>query len=213
MKRMIFALLLATACMSWAFYANATEVPFLSQAPLNQWKDLRQAQGCEEAVALMALAWVRDQTSIDPKVGRDYIVDMSDWQKRYYGNFVDTSIPDSAARLLKHYIGIENFRVKENISVQDIKEEVAKGFIVITAIDGRKIGNVHYRNGGPRHHELLVTGYDTSTDMFVVNDPGTYKGKGLRIKSSVLQSALKDYPSGNGSSLKSLPPAMITVYK
>jgi len=161
----------------------------------------------------MALAWVRDQATIDPKVGRDYIVDMSNWEKRYYGEFVDTSIPDTAKRLLHHYIGIDNYFVKQNLAVKDIETELNKGYIAIVAIDGRKIGIPYYRNGGPRHHEILVIGYDTSTDMFIVNNPGTSKGKGMKIKSAVLQTALQDYPSGNGKSYQTLPPAMIVIYK
>lgn len=189
--------------------ASAQSVPFLSQAPTGQWSDIRQAQGCEEAAAIMAVAWVRGQTKIDAKQGRDRIVGISDWEYRNYGHFIDTSIQDTADRIVKGYLKFNDITVKHSISVKDIAAEVYSGKIVITAINGRKLPNPHYKWPGPLHHELVVTAYDREADMFTVNDPGTIFGRGLQFTGKQLQYALQDYESGNGKSRKLLPPAMI----
>ncbi len=40
-------------------------VPFTVQAPLGDWTDARQQDGCEEASVLMAMAWVRDEEFVN----------------------------------------------------------------------------------------------------------------------------------------------------
>lgn len=190
-------------------HASAQDVPFLSQAPTGQWNDIRQAQGCEEATSIMAVAWARGQTTIDPKQGRDRIVGISDWEFRNYGHFIDTSIQDTADRIIKGYLKFDNITVKHNITVKDIAAEVFAGKVVITAINGRKLPDPYYRQPGPLHHELVVTAYDRDADLFTVNDPGTMHGHSLQFTGKQLQYALQDYESGNGKSRKLLPPAMI----
>ncbi|MFA6447349.1 MAG: C39 family peptidase [Patescibacteria group bacterium] len=190
-------------------YASAQDVPFLSQAPTGQWNDIRQAQGCEEAASIMAVAWARGQTSIDLKQGRDRIVGISDWEFRNYGHFIDTSIQDTAERIIKGYLKFDDITIKHNITVKDIAAEVYAGKIVITAINGRKLPNPHYKWPGPLHHELVVTAYDRESDVFTVNDPGTIFGRSLQFTGKQLQFALQDYESGSGKSRKALPPAMI----
>lgn len=212
-KRMILSVLLIVLMIQInpILVRAQSPVPFLAQAPLAEWKDWRQQQGCEEASALMAVSWAKGETAIDPKVGRDAIVAMSDWELKKYGHYVDTSIQDTAGRLIHEYLGYDDFEVQESITVKDIAREAVAGNLVITAINGRLIGNPHYRNGGPRHHELVITGYERETDTFIFNDPGTRYGEGMRIHGPVLQKALRDYPTGNGRSNTPLPSAMIVV--
>ncbi len=208
----LFALVGCLMACRGAFAANI-DVPFLSQAPLGQWRDLRQGQGCEEAVSLMAVAWARGQASIDRHWGRGQVVAMSNWEKEKFGYYVDTSIQDTAQRLMAGYLGFKDFKVVKNISVKNVAAEVYDmGHPVIVGIDGRKIGKPYYVHGGPRHHVLLITGYDKTTDVFTFHDPGKSLGQNRTLSGPVLQSALADYPSGNGSARTYLPPAMIVVY-
>ncbi len=191
---------------------SAASVPFLSQAPLGQWRDWRQAQGCEEAVSLMAVAWAKGWSTIDKKWGRDQIVAMSNWERKEFGYYVDTSIQDTADRLVKSFIGFSGATVQKNINVKDVAREVWAGNVVIVPIDGRKIGRPYYAHGGPRHHVLLVFGYDRETDTFTFHDPGKTLGANKTIKGPALRAALYDYPSGNGSARTYMPASMI-VFK
>jgi hypothetical protein len=54
-------------------------VPFTSQAPLGQWKDERQQDGCEEASAAMAMAWVGNEKNISRENWRLRILILSNF--------------------------------------------------------------------------------------------------------------------------------------
>lgn len=187
-------------------------VQFTSQAPFGEWSDPRQQDGCEEASAFMAVKWARGEqfTSAEAKSA---IVGMSDWEKMTFGVFMDTSIDDTAERLLRRYLDFSNFEVKKNIGSADIKSALSQGHVVIVTIDGQRIANPYFQGGGPARHMLVVTGYDSATDEFITNDPGTSLGGGYRYSASVLHSSLRDYPSGDHAPLTALPTAMIIVSK
>lgn len=192
---------------------QAAGVPFLVQAPFNGWRDYRLAQGCEEAAALMAIAWAKGQISISPTEGRKQIIAISNWEKKNYGYYVDTSIQDTGEKIIKGYLKYDQIEVKENISTDDIVAAINNGQIVLTAINGRKVKSPYYRSPGPLHHTVVVIGYDPKTETFTVHDPGSRYGANWKIKKDSLQSGLQNYESGNGSSRKALPPAMIVVSK
>ncbi|MHB8831234.1 MAG: C39 family peptidase [Patescibacteria group bacterium] len=207
---LIFAVLLAMAIV---YPVNAATVPFLVQAPFGNWGDPRLAQGCEEAAALMAVAWAKGQTSISPYIGRKQIIAISNWEKKNIGYYQDTSIQDTADYILKRYLGFTSIEVRKNIATADIISEIQNGNILLVAIDGRKIGSPYYRKPAPLQHTILVYGYDLATDSFIVNDPGTIHGAGWNVPQATMQASLQDYPTGNGSSRAVLPPAMIIVKK
>jgi hypothetical protein len=215
MMKRILPCVAAAAAISLFFVlpAQAQTVPFLSQAPFGEWSEARQGQGCEEAVSLMAVAWAKGQTAIDKQWGRAQVIAMSDWEKKKYGYFVDTSIQDTADRLIKEYLGFSGFSVEKDITVKNVAAQVFAGNVVIVPIDGRQIGRPYYAHGGPRHHVLIVFGYDRETDTFIFHDPGKTKGFDRTITGKVLQKAMRDYPSGNGRSRLSSPPSMIVFPK
>ncbi|MDD5438308.1 MAG: C39 family peptidase [Patescibacteria group bacterium] len=192
---------------------QAASVPFLVQAPLNGWRDYRLAQGCEEAAALMAVAWAKGQTSIAPADGRKQIIAISNWEKKNYGYYVDTSIQDTANHIIKGYLKYDKIEVKENITTSDIVSALNQGDIVLVAINGRKIESPYYRKPGPLHHTVVVIGYNANTEIFTVHDPGSSHGANWQVKKDILQSGLQNYESGKGTSRKALPPAMIVVSK
>ena len=138
---------------------------------------------------------------------------MSDWEKLNWNYFVDTSIQDTADRLIRMYLGYPTIEVRENITTDDIQEALRSGAIVMTAINGQKIRIPYHLTPGPRHHMLLVIGYDEKTKVFTTHDPGSLNGANLKISRSKLQRALQDYPSGDGKSHLTLPPAMIVIKK
>jgi len=138
---------------------------------------------------------------------------MSDWEKLNWNYFVDTSIQDTADRLIRMYLGYPTIEVRENITTDDIQEALRSGAIVMTAINGQKIRIPYHLTPGPRHHMLLVIGYDQKNDVFVTHDPGSRRGANLKIARWKLERALQDYPSGDGSSRVALPPAMIVINK
>jgi len=185
-------------------------VPFAAQAPFGDWSDQRQQDGCEEASAFMTVKWARGET-FTPTEARDTIVGMSDWEKTQFGTFEDTSVADTASRLLKTYLSFTTFTVQQNIGTNDIIAALKNDQIIIVAVNGQKLSNPNFVNGGPLRHMLVVTGYDAATDEFVTNDPGTQFGANYRYSRSTLSAALMDYPSGNHVPVTTLSAAMITV--
>ena len=189
------------------------KVPFTAQAPFAEWNDLRQQEGCEEASVLMAMHWVRG-TSLSKELAKQEIVLMSDWQKEVYGVYIDTSAKDTATRLLQNYFRYTNFEVIFHIGAREIRDELAKGNLVIVPVNGRSIQNPFFRNGGPKRHMIVITGFDWSTGEFIVNDPGTKRGENYRYSYQTIEESLRDYPSGTYLPIPSdSPSAMIVVSK
>lgn len=188
-------------------------VPFFTQAPTGDWSDLRQKQGCEEATALMAVAWARGQTFILSSATA-VIVDASDYEEKQYGSYIDTSAADTAQRIFKEYFNYQNVSVAYDIGPIDIKQALADGSLVIVPIDGTRLGNHWYtQQPGPPRHMILVHGYDSVSSTFIVNDPGTSHGKDYVIPEAVLAAALHDYPSSAGDSGTLDRTAMIIIKK
>lgn len=187
-------------------------VPFTSQAPFGNWKDIRQEDGCEEASALMAVHWARNER-LTPEESEREIIAISDYELAKYGYFEDTSIRDTATRILSGYFGFENFEVRTGIGTADIIAELAKGNIAIVAVAGQEMANPFYTPPGPVSHMLVIIGYDAGTKEFVTNDPGTKHGEKFRYPDYVIQRALRDYPSGNNEPITETVKAMIVVRK
>lgn len=187
-------------------------VPFLAQAPTGEWSDPRQQEGCEEASALMAVAWARNETLSNTE-GRQTIIDMSDWEMEQYGYYYDTSIQDTADRIFRRYLNYDKISTRFYINTDDIKAELGFGNIVLVAINGQTIENPYYRGAGPLRHMFAVVGYDASTDEFIVHDPGTSYGASMRFSKNALQNSLRDYPSGTHEPLDGRPTAMLVVSK
>jgi len=188
------------------------DVPFTSQAPFRNWKDPRQQDGCEEAAALMAVAWARGE-SLTPGKSLDEILAISKYQEQNYGNFHDTDAENTAEIIYRGYFGYGNIEVRHQIGIEDIKQELFKGNLVVVPTNGRKLGNPYYTPPGPLEHNLVIRGYDPVKKEFITNDPGIMSGGKYRYKESVLAKALLDYPTGYHEPVVEGRTAMIVVKK
>ncbi|MEK7073007.1 MAG: C39 family peptidase [Patescibacteria group bacterium] len=68
----------------------------------------------------------------------------------------------------------------------------ATGHPIIVPVYAPALKNPHYENGGPDYHVLVLTGYDDTDGVFIVNDPGTKDGEGLRFPYDTFMSAIHD---------------------
>lgn len=176
-------------------FRDKIDIPFTAQAPLEgQWQDERYQNACEEASIIMAMSWVNDTPLTNEKASEE-IAKIIDFQQEKYGEHRDTSAEDTA-RLIRDYYGYEGVEYKAHASLGDIVNELSKGSIVIAPFDGQKLNNPYYIPPGPVEHMMLIIGYDQEKDEFIVNDPGTKRGKNYRYSAQVVESALRDYPSG-----------------
>ncbi len=188
-------------------------VPFTSQAPLFQWKDDRQQDGCEEASALMAMVWVKGGEGYSKQVWRDKIVGLSDWEKKKYGEYRDVSLKDMVDWIFKDYLNYQGAAIKPVKSASDILLELEKGNLVLTPMDGRALKNPNFTGAGPERHMILIKGYDYKTKQFITNDPGTRKGEGYRYDEKVIFNAIRPYKTGYHLPFGPLKKEMIVVSK
>ncbi len=175
------------------------KVPFFSQAPFGDWKDEREQDGCEEMSLLMASYWVRGEEGNKKQALAD-LFDTAEYEERTFGSFHDTNAEDTA-KLARDYFGL-TARAQYDMSILDIKRELAKGNVVITPVNGQSIGNPYYTAPGPERHMIVLVGYDEQAGEFITNDPGTKRGKGYRYNYDVLWNAVRDYPSGHKTPIK-----------
>lgn len=171
-------------------------VPFILQAPLGEWKDPKQQDACEEASVIMAMKWAAGEPVGTPTEHRDKILEMVDWLAEKYGESRDTSAKDTYERLIKEFYSFQNATLRENITTDNIIQELHAGNLVITPVNGQALNNPYFTQPGPERHMVLIIGYDSETTEFVTNDPGVGRGKNYRYPVNVFFAAVRDYESG-----------------
>jgi len=188
------------------------DVPFTAQAPLAEWSDPRQQDGCEETSVIMAMYWVKEE-ALSPNKAKEEILKISHWQEDNHQIYADTSARDTADWLIKEYFKHPLVEVKYDIRVADIINELKKGNLVLVPAQGQRLLNPNFTPPGPERHMVLVRGYDPNTAEFITNDPGTRRGEEYRYPADVLFNAIEDYPTGNHLPSTEIKKAMIVVVK
>lgn len=182
-------------------------VPFLCQAPYANWAQPWQ-DGCEEAAVIMAMRYLNGE-GITKAYGNREILDQVQFQRQKYGGHYDLTAEQSV-QLIKDYYDHNNVEVRYDVTIDDIKDELAKGNIVITPMAGRELLNPYYTPPGPIYHYMLFKGYDDRTGEFITNDPGTKRGRNYRYKYQVAYGAIHDW-TGSKQTIASGRKAMIVV--
>lgn len=185
-------------------------VPFTAQAPLAEWHDPRQQDGCEEAAVLMAMSWVKGE-GLNPSKAKQSILEMAAFEELHYQTYVDTSAQDTLARLVNDYYSHENAWLDEEVTVIKIIHELGLGRVVITPMNGRALGNPYFTRPGPERHMVLIRGFDQAAQEFITNDPGTRRGEAYRYPYEVFLKAIRDYPSGDHLPMGEEKKAMIVI--
>lgn len=187
-----------SAAFAYAVFPKTIDnrVSFTSQAPLGEWDDPRQQDACEEAVALMAEAWLFQAPNYPAKIWRDKILAVSDFELEKYGEYRDASLPDIRDRIFKDYLAYPDVEIKRISSIDDIIKELEAGRLVLAPTNGQALGNPNFKPPGPERHIILIKGYDYEKEEFITNDPGTRKGANYRYSAEVLYEAIRPYKTG-----------------
>lgn len=189
------------------------EVPFTSQAPLAEWSDPLQQDGCEEASSLMAVMWARNQELNSGEAYKNKIIEVSHWEQSEYGIAKDTSAKDTVERIFKGFFKYYKAHTITIHSFQEIVDSLTRGYLVIIPANGQKVGNPHYTPPGPERHMIVIKGYDLKTSEFITNDPGTRLGEGFRYNFQKLYDAIRDYPTGDHQPISGNNKVIIVVEK
>ncbi len=188
-------------------------VPFTPQAPLAEWHDQRQQDGCEEAVAAMAMAWVGNEKGITKANWRLRILILSDFEYRKIGEYRDVSLDDMVNWLFKKYFNYNKVEIKEVKLANDIVKELERGRVVLTPMNGQLLKNPYFVPPGPARHMILIKGYDYETEQFIVNDPGTRRGESYRYPAETIIKAIRAYSTGYHEKIDKVEKKMIVIEK
>lgn len=138
----------------------------------------------------MVYHYIKNTPIKDPNSELNNILDF----EASHGFGFDVTTTELSA-IAKSLFGLNTGVVKKNISIDDIKKELADGKPVIVPAAGKMLPNPNFRNGGPNYHMLVIKGYDSNG--FITNDPGTRLGKDFRYSFNDLYNAIHDYASPN----------------
>jgi hypothetical protein len=186
-------------------------VPFTPQAPLGNWADIKQGNGCEEASMLMVDAWANNKT-LEPARTAGEIDKISDFAFKALGHFHDISNADTL-RVLNEYFEFQNAYLEKEANLEKLRTLIAEGRVTIAAVDGDRLDNPNYQIPRPANHKLVIIGYDDKTKEFVTNDPGTSRGKGYRYGYDKMLEAITDYPTGYRESFEKAEKSVIVAGK
>lgn len=188
------------------------DVPFTAQAPTGDWSDERQQDGCEEASALMAMAWVKGE-GITNAHALEQIIALSDYEQAQYGEFRDISLADIKQWIFEDYFKYSKIEHQKNISAEDIITALQDNSVVLLPLQGQRLGNPYFSPPGPERHMLLVKGYDPKTGEFITNDPGTRRGADYRYSVATIMNAILVYPTGHHEPANESLKEMLVVKK
>jgi len=170
-------------------------VPFMVQAPFGNWKNKIFQNGCEETAMIMASEWIKGTSTISAGEAQDKIEKITAFEDKTFGYDTDTDIYDMQ-KIFQIYFNYQKIKTQENIKLDDIKNEIQRGNIVLVPTFGRALSNPNYTPPGPITHMLVIIGYDPSIKKFITNDSGTRRGKDYQYSENVLFNAIWEYPSG-----------------
>jgi len=182
-------------------------VPFLCQAPFGDWSEPWQ-DGCEEASIIMAMHYVKGD-QVTRQSGNQEILELVRYQEDNYGGHFDLTA-EQAVKLVKDYYQFNQIELRYKFTVNDVKDELAKGNIVIAPMAGRLLGNPFYTPPGPAYHYMLFRGYDERSGEFITNDCGTRRGQNYRYKYRVAFNAIHDW-TGSKATINQGRKALIVV--
>lgn len=168
------------------------KVQFASQAPLANW-ELPYQEACEEA-SMITVSYFFEKNDLTSEKMDEEIKKLVDWEIQYFNTYTDTNAQE-VAKIIEKYFGLQ-VEIIEEVTVESIKKELAKGNLIIAPFAGRMLGNPNFTEPGPLFHMLVIRGYDRNE--FITNDVGTRKGEGYKYDYNVLLEAIHDLPMVDG---------------
>lgn len=181
------------------------QVPFASQAPLQNWDALHE-ESCEEASLILVEHYLRG-AGISPQQMEDAIQKLIAWETDH-GYKYDVDI-EELKTIAKDFYNLDG-RIVTDVTVESLKKELAAGHPVIIPAAGQTLGNPYFSGDGPPYHMLVVTGYDSRN--FITNDVGTRRGEGYKYNYDVLINAIHDW-NGSTATILSGRKAMLVIEK
>jgi len=164
------------------------DVPFFPQAPDADW-GMPWQEACEEAASILAYYSIADKPLTKEKFTAE-IHGLVEWENKNFGDYKHTNIAQTA-EMIKGYFGFQDLVIIDNPTVEQIKEQLSKGHIIVAPFAGRQLGNPFYSNEGPLYHMMVIKGYDEK--HFITNDVGTKRGENFIYSYDTIMSAMHEW--------------------
>jgi hypothetical protein len=168
-------------------------VPFISQAPKGVWDEIHE-DTCEEASLIMLQAYLTDESSISVSQAEERLLALVDKENEMFGYFQSTEA-EKVVELAKAFYGLNKLEVLPLDSIDELKEQIARGYPVLVPADGRILDNPFFSGEGPEYHMVLVKGF-TATHV-ITNDPGTKRGADFLYTYENFMDAVHDWNGGD----------------
>lgn len=169
------------------------KVPYTSEIPNGSWiKPWNNA--CEEASIVMVKGYYFGYETITKQIAINDMSPLFKIEDKIFGSNADTDAARTA-KLINDYTDF-TATIKENPTVEEIKNELVEGRPVIAMLNMKNIvtPNHRFRAGGSYYHVLVIIGYDDTTGEFITNDNGNaITGAGYRYKYTDILKNLHDF--------------------
>lgn len=168
-------------------------IPYISESPDGDWSGPWK-NACEEASIAMVEFFYQGKTSATIEEAKNFMQRLFDLQDERWGSNANSD----AARTVEIINDYTSFSasVKENPTIEDIKNEVSAGRPVITLHYGKDLRNpnIPFLRTGSYYHMMVVTGFDDFAEQFIVNDDGdTRTGENHRYGYDLFMNSIHDY--------------------
>lgn len=169
------------------------DVPYINEAPdgnfSGNWKN-----ACEEASMIMVESYYMGKKSVGVKEAMDAMQILFNYEDMVYG-----SNADSNAQRTRDIINAKlNYTavVVENPSIDQIKQQIQQKKPVITLHYGFDLHNpnIPFAVNGSYYHQMVVIGYDDTTEEFITHDDGDQEtGANHRYGYNLFMNSLHDF--------------------
>lgn len=169
-------------------------VPFTSQAPSGDWSEPWQ-NACEETSIYMVSSFYANNP-----IKRDEAVLKIKAILKVKNDKIKVSKDESLATISQLIVDLDlpwTIKLVSDPTKDILKNELAAGRPIIVPVYAPDLKNPHYDAFSPDYHVFVLTGYDDTDGVFIVNDPGTKNGEGLRFPYDTLVAAIHDLDSKN----------------
>jgi len=165
------------------------EVPFTSQAPAGNWSEPWQ-NACEETSIYMVSSFYAGdeikQAEAIKRLREIFAVKAGDFKISQ----------DESLQTIADLIDTLELPWKTHIvydpTIDDLKTELTLNNPIIVPVYAPALSSIYPIASGADYHVIVLTGYDDSDGVFIINDPGTSNGKGIRIYYETFMSAIHD---------------------
>lgn len=169
------------------------KVPYTSEIPNGSWtKPWNNA--CEEASIVMVKGYYFGYEATTKQIAMDDMSPLFKIEDKLFGSNADSDATRTA-KLINDYTDF-TATIKENPTLDQIKNELTNGRPVIAMLYAKDLSNPNHRwrAGGSYYHVLVLVGFDDKTNEFITNDSGDpVTGANYRYKYEAIMTGLHDF--------------------